>query len=71
MIGVSLFRCFFYMDFDGRCALGLGFYWEDMAVKAGGLGYGISAICALGRADRNKTVDLPYLVSRLFKLLHQ
>jgi hypothetical protein len=34
-----LFRC---MDLDGRCALGLGFYWEDAAVIAG-LGYGTRA----------------------------
>lgn len=31
--------------------LGWGFYWEDMAVIAGGLGYGTSAICALGQIE--------------------
>lgn len=32
---------------DRGLGLGWGFYWEDMAVIARGLGYGISAVCAL------------------------
>lgn len=49
---------------DGGLGLGLGFYWEDMAVIARGLGYGTSAICVLG-VDRNKTIDLQaYMCSK-------
>lgn len=38
-----------------------GFGWEDMAVIAKGLGFGTSALCAMGRVDQKRTIDLQAL----------